>query len=810
MLCYLTCQWRPIRLSASQVAPFALASAIALFVAAMTPYAEAANAGRTTAVVPQAQGTPPGQETRVLRPKQDVFRDERIQTDERGMTQILFVDGTSLTVGPHSDLFIDRFIYDPNTSVGEMAARMGRGVLRFVGGQVSKRGKVAISTPTAVIGVRGGMAIVEHNEESGTQVIFLFGEEATVTGLGPDGQPGETKTITRPSFSTTVSADGIVADVARVDSARLTAALRSLETQEAAASPTKEEVKKSASSYSEGSDDETLLPVDESQAIPNTAEDIVRDGEALPSPPGLWIYDLAGSTVRYALPALRSNENSRVHPLTIIKREGNALDDGGYRALYVRSTFSGTGPTQQASAIVATGYLGPNDDYPGNRFLTRVAGSARGPSVPVGGEASSPGMHILWINADEDVDRHTAPVFDGETPAERFFVAGQVRSDGTRRISIQPQDYNDPSPHVFDPVTEYRLNGPVRPLTYYGPRNDRIWNGYATGLFDGWNTNRETFLYGMSNANKSPEDIRVSNILEYSLLGARFNLSLDGDDADSGGVTEMRIDFGYSRGQLGEIERELGRTDITPSFLRGTYLSDNVFAAQSSFAWWPDGDSGSTSYQRLIWVNTGEGLELVSLSQRPYAVKRTWLFSNDAAPAEGLLPTGIRFCECPAARFGWWGGRVSFGDPEQVERRDNVFPGTFVVGSLPEIADIPTVGVASYAGHAGAAINDGAATYAAVGGFAMDWNFASRTGTATITNPDGRNYAASDLTAPVINPRDFSGTLNQVGGTDPASGRMGGSFFSDASTPVRDTGGQFNVTAASGYTATGSFAATSQ
>ena len=140
-----------------------------------------------------------------------------------------------------------------------------------------------------------------------------------------------------------------------------------------------------------------------------------------------------------------------------------------------------------------------------------------------------------------------------------------------------------------------------------------------------------------------------------------------------------------------------------------------------------------------------------------------------------------------------------------------MFPGTFVVGLLPDIADIPTSGTASYSGHAAAAINDGTSTYAAVGGFTMNWNFATRTGQATISNLDGRTYTASNLAAPADNARDFHGTLTQTAGTDvanPASGPMDGSFFSDGSNPVRDTGGQFSVESTTGYRATGSFAAT--
>ena len=83
-----------------------------------------------------------------------------------------------------------------------------------------------------------------------------------------------------------------------------------------------------------------------------------------------------------------------------------------------------------------------------------------------------------------------------------------------------------------------------------------------------------------------------------------------------------------------------------------------------------------------------------------------------------------------------------------------VFPGMFVVGLLPEIADIPPVGSASCSGHAGATIHTGGAAYAAVGGFSMDWNFGTRTGLASLSNLDSRDYAAAGLAAPVGNPRD--------------------------------------------------------
>lgn len=260
----------------------------------------------------------------------------------------------------------------------------------------------------------------------------------------------------------------------------------------------------------------------------------------------------------------------------------------------------------------------------------------------------------------------------------------------------------------------------------------------------------------------------------------------------------MRIHFG--RGRQWQLDRAQ-QSDPNIEFIagsRGTYLSDNVFAAISSVGLRQTGTGSFATVRRLIWVNGNIVPNILN--------NRTWLYSNDAAPADGLLPSGVEFCDCPAVRFGWWGGRISFDG-----NSDDIFPGTFVVGLLPDIADIPATGTASYAGHAAAAIHDNGATYAAVGRYTMDWNFANRSGTATISNLDGRTYIAGNLAAPADNPRDFHGTLTQTAGTgatNPASGPLDGSFFSDGSNHVRDTGGQFSVTSGTGYRATGSFAAT--
>ena len=92
---------------------------------------------------------------------QDVVFNERITTEAQGQTQILFVDESTLSVGPNANMVVDQFVYDPNAGTGKLAASLGRGVFRFVGGKLSKQDNaVTMRTPTATIGIRGGVMLV--------------------------------------------------------------------------------------------------------------------------------------------------------------------------------------------------------------------------------------------------------------------------------------------------------------------------------------------------------------------------------------------------------------------------------------------------------------------------------------------------------------------------------------------------------------------------------------------------------------------------------------------------------------------------
>ena len=163
--------------------------------------AEPTEVGTTAAVNTDTTGTPPRMTTRNLFIGTNVFFEERIETSESGQAQLLFLDESALTIASNSDVVLDKFIYDPKTSKGELALSLGAGVFRFVGGRISKTSMVRIKTPTATIGIRGGIIIIKVGPGTGaTRAIFMFGKELTVTN-----DSGVTRRVTRPGFGIDVA-----------------------------------------------------------------------------------------------------------------------------------------------------------------------------------------------------------------------------------------------------------------------------------------------------------------------------------------------------------------------------------------------------------------------------------------------------------------------------------------------------------------------------------------------------------------------------------------------------------------------------
>jgi hypothetical protein len=154
--------------------------------------------GVTAAVNPQAIGQPPTEPERVLLVGTDNFANEKITTGPEGQVQLLFVDGSSVSVGPNANLTIDQFVYDPTTKKGKLALSATQGVFRLVGGAISKSDEVTITTPTMTAGIRGGIGVVSVQPNQPATAAFLFGALMRVVASGVAQE------ITRPGFFITV------------------------------------------------------------------------------------------------------------------------------------------------------------------------------------------------------------------------------------------------------------------------------------------------------------------------------------------------------------------------------------------------------------------------------------------------------------------------------------------------------------------------------------------------------------------------------------------------------------------------------
>jgi hypothetical protein len=127
-----------------------------------------------------------------------VFFEDTIITDKNGTAQILFIDKSALTIGPNSHIVIDKYVYNPATSTGELVINAAKGTLRFVGGALSKKNPVKIKTPEATIGIRGGIGMVNVKPGRPTNAVFIYGHEMTlknVAGVTTLKTPGTSSSV---------------------------------------------------------------------------------------------------------------------------------------------------------------------------------------------------------------------------------------------------------------------------------------------------------------------------------------------------------------------------------------------------------------------------------------------------------------------------------------------------------------------------------------------------------------------------------------------------------------------------------------
>jgi hypothetical protein len=82
---------------------------------------------------------------------------DELRTGSDARLQVTFRDSTTLTLGENATVVIDRYVFDPDQSVGEASVDAAKGAVRFVTGQMKglNNKAISVSTPVATLGVRG-------------------------------------------------------------------------------------------------------------------------------------------------------------------------------------------------------------------------------------------------------------------------------------------------------------------------------------------------------------------------------------------------------------------------------------------------------------------------------------------------------------------------------------------------------------------------------------------------------------------------------------------------------------------------------
>jgi hypothetical protein len=86
-----------------------------------------------------------------------IYMNDRLRTGSDARLQVTFRDNSALTLGENANVLVDRYVFDPEKSKGEVVLNASRGALRFAGGklkQMSDR-RITVQTPVAALGVRG-------------------------------------------------------------------------------------------------------------------------------------------------------------------------------------------------------------------------------------------------------------------------------------------------------------------------------------------------------------------------------------------------------------------------------------------------------------------------------------------------------------------------------------------------------------------------------------------------------------------------------------------------------------------------------
>jgi hypothetical protein len=86
-----------------------------------------------------------------------VYESDALRTGTDGRLGVTLKDDTRISMGPASEVRVDRFLYAPAEGRLGLVLNVVRGVVAYVSGRIAKLSpdSIRLETPAAVVGVRG-------------------------------------------------------------------------------------------------------------------------------------------------------------------------------------------------------------------------------------------------------------------------------------------------------------------------------------------------------------------------------------------------------------------------------------------------------------------------------------------------------------------------------------------------------------------------------------------------------------------------------------------------------------------------------
>jgi hypothetical protein len=747
--------------------------------------------GTAAAVNPASSG---GDRTLVIGAQ--VIRNERIKTDAAGSVQLLFLDRTTMSVGPNSDLVIDNYVFDPNKGAGSMALTVGKGLIRFVGGQVTHSGEAVIQTPSAVIGIRGG-----------TGQISVDGGQVRVTFLGSNGPGGgiavapcQRKTDKRrrpceiPQFGVSIASLFGATLINRADFSTLIAAGLDKIPEPGRVDPQTLQAENAQLGSRPGSGDSGgaggKTAAEASDASNGPGGDVASkgivpgDGSGQP-PSGNGIGDAAdqAATINQTIAATESAQKGifalemtrccdPAHQTSVVPYlpAGFAADGDSTPLLgFQPANSADPAVTLQWGAGDTWFYVATGDFIPDGHGGLVYSGAFRAFPMSFGSGGAFEDLASGFISSPSggvQVDPVTRLPTGGTVNQDRFVPELNAYVPSHADIGGGGNPFTDP-PTSYDFTQNFHAITPPAGLGAYRPA--ATLNGFVGGLIQtAFPDGSFTAPYALTNLHDLASDVAIALNPATGRLQANFNVR--SVNPPGGGISSAAYQFGSLTGSLG----------------RSAYIDYDNFGAIEAVT---IAKTSATSVDTTP-VSQIDGQPLVSHLGAMVVINNPFLASG--GPFGNLSDDDF-------PRFGVWA--TDSNQFNQFDDRGNAM--FWVAGQKPSAADIPISGVATYQGLAIANIANGGDQYSVSGGFSNTVNFGTRTGAVAVTNFDGRNYAGG-MVIDSGDPTAFLGGLTSSG-SDRAM-VLNGSFFKGKTDPVGQMGGGLTV-AGHDYLGSGIFAA---